>query len=45
MVTVFKKRTKENEIPVGKKTLGALLSDNGLDGKLDEVALYNWGTK
>lgn len=36
--------TKELAITKGKK-LRDLLSDNGLDGKLDLVAQYNWGTK
>jgi hypothetical protein len=46
MSSVYKPRTTATKLPVVKdKTLGALLTENGLDGKLDLVAQYNWGTK
>ncbi|WP_164020638.1 hypothetical protein [Pyxidicoccus trucidator] len=45
MIRVFDKRAPKYELPLGKKTLGAILDENGLTGKLDDVGLYNWGTR
>jgi hypothetical protein len=45
MIKVFDKRAKKHEIAVEKMTLEALLNKHGLAGKLDDVALFNWGTK
>ncbi|NVJ00076.1 hypothetical protein HV824_18365 [Myxococcus sp. AM009] len=45
MSKVFDARAPKHELPLGKKTLGALLDEHDLTGKLDEVALYNWGTR
>jgi len=42
---IFKQRSKDNEIAVTKKTLGAFLDEHGLTGKLNEFALYNFGTE
>jgi hypothetical protein len=46
MSVAYKPRSAATFLAISKgKTLGALLSENALGGKLDLVAQYNWGTK
>jgi hypothetical protein len=46
MSTVYAKRSDENRLrPRKGQTLRDLLEENGLGGQLDEVALFNWGSK
>ncbi|QDE71106.1 hypothetical protein BHS09_31310 [Myxococcus xanthus] len=45
MPPVFALRSDSNKIDVTHpQTLGELLDTNGLSGRLNDVALYNWGT-
>jgi hypothetical protein len=46
MSIAYGPRSDGNKLTLTKgQTLGQLLQANGLDGKLDTVGLYNWGTK
>lgn len=46
MSIAYGPRTEANKLVITKgHTLRQLLADNGLDGQLDAVGLYNWGTK
>ncbi|MFP2905292.1 hypothetical protein ACLESD_09590 [Pyxidicoccus sp. 3LFB2] len=46
MSTAYGPRTDANKLTITRgQTLRQLLLANGLEGKLDTVALYNWGTK
>ena len=46
MATVFLPRSDANrKTPTKGHTLRQFLTAEGLDGKLDDVGLYNWGTK
>jgi len=46
MSTLFVARSDKNKLtPTKGQTLEAFLEAHGLKGKLDDVGLYNWGTK
>lgn len=46
MSIAYGPRTNANKLVITKgQTLRQLLQANGLDGRLDTVGLYNWGTK
>lgn len=46
MSIAYRPRAEATKLVITKgKTLGEVLTENALDGKLDLVAQYNWGTK
>jgi hypothetical protein len=43
---IYTARSNANRVAITNgNTLGQLLTANGMAGKLDEFALYNWGTR